>query len=192
MEEQTAVEQTDQEPTQVSSEVDNAQEESLEDLLKDYDSQEEPETPVKQQEPAIDRNRLAAVEAYMQQQMQTQNRSAIDEAAKSVKQAAGEVGANIPDRLFRGALRDEAAENPAIEAAFNDRFNNPIKWEKIITQLGSKIAKDLTPKDSRATESWNAVEGAMHSASTSNQEETMPDFNKMSDAEFAKWKIENG
>ena len=179
--------QTDQEPKQESGEVDDAQD--LDSILKEYDDQEAKPAPQPQKQPDDD---VAYLKQFVEQQRVKEVQSAVSEAANSVKKAAGEAANHIPDYLIEDALHGEARRNPRIEKAFEDRFNNPQGWNKVVEALGKKIAKDLTPTDRKATESWDAVESAVHSSSTSQNTETAPpDFGKMSDAEFNKWKSEN-
>lgn len=160
----------------------------LDSLLKDFETEERP---VQQEAPKVDDERLMRIEEFMRRQEMQEFNTALDEAAGGLKKASGEAVSGIPDRYFRGILRDEAVTNPNIEKAFNERHAKPEKWNDILTALGKKISNEFKT-DKQATESWNAVEGAIHSASTSTEQDNMPDFNKMTDAEFTQWKLRHG
>jgi len=179
-------EQTNTDPPQEPVEEPN-----LDELLAEYQEPETPEKPEPAATPTTEE--MSEFRSMMDERRVEKQNAGLNEAAKMVKTSAGEVAANIPDWMLVGAMREEATRNPKIEQIFNERDHNPDAWNKVATALGKKIAGDLTPTDKQSTESWNAVESAVHSASSSTpQPESLPDFNKMSDLEFQAWKMENG
>lgn len=191
---QAVVDDTDQESQQTSNEVDNAQDDDLDTLLKEFDTtdQENAEPAREQQsEATVSQEDVAEIRQFRQERQQAAVKEAFAESAKLVKEAAGEIGNSVPEWIFEGALLREDFNNPKIGEAFQNRDKNPEAWSKIAASIGKKIASDFKT-DRSATESWNAVESAQRSASTSTAEESLPDFNKMTDSEFAKWKMENG
>jgi len=173
------------EPTQVSPDAAVAQEPDIDSLLAEYTPPAEPEKPVA---PAPQTDELAEMRALYAQISAERMAEGLNESARMVKKAAGEVAANIPEKLFRGALRDEAAGNPKIEQIFNNRTNDPTAWERVATALGKKIASDFQPVDSASTESWSAVEAAQRSSSTTTpspaQDVGANELRDMTDAEF--------
>lgn len=192
MTQQAEVTETNQEPTQASGEVENAQDEvSLDSLLSEYDEpKEEPKAAPQPEVPQISPD----VQNFMNRQIKKENDQAINEAAKIMKESVGDT--NLTEKWFKGQLHLAGAEDPRIIDAFNNRDNAPKQWEAIVKGIATDLAKELAPTDQSATESWNAVASAVHSASTS-APKTEPGFSEkdlknMSDAEFQAFKKQHG
>jgi len=160
----------------------------LDALLNEYQEPVKAEPPVKtEQTPSTDE--MTEFRMMMEQNRVEKQNEGLNEAAKMVKSSAGDAAGNMPEWMFVGALREEATRNPNLEKVFNERGQNPEAWNKVASALGKKIAHDLNPTDKQATDSWNAVESAVHSSSSSNPvEEAPPNLNKMNDAEFSAYK----
>jgi hypothetical protein len=169
-----------------------AQEPDLDSLLAEYDQPQvdEPQTPTPQVAPTTDE--VAEMRQMLSESRADKLDAGLTESAQMVKTAAGDSAANIPEWVFKGALREEAVRNPTIERIFNDRAANPTAWNRVASALGKKIAQDMTPTDRASTDSWNAVDAAVHSSSTTTPttkpEVTSKDLRKMSNAEFAAHK----
>ena len=187
---ESVVEKTDEQPSQATPEVENAQEDSLDDLLKEFDTPDETqESQETQTAPTVSPDDIAEIRQFRAEREKEQIKNALNESSRMAKEAAGLEG--VPDWVFEARLHKEAFDNPKVGQAFMNRDSNPEAWKKVVASIGKTIASDYKT-DGKATESWNAVEGAMHSASTSKDTDTPVDFNKMSDSEFMKWKIQNG
>ena len=180
---------TDVEPTQVSTDADVAQEPDLDSLLAEYDQPKVDEPPVQTPQVAPTTDEVAEMRQMLAESRADKLDAGLSESARMVKTAAGESAANIPDWVFKGALREEAVRNPTIERIFNERGSNPDAWNRVAGALGKKIAQEMTPTDKASTDSWNAVDAAVHSSSTTTPqtkpEVTSKDLRNMTNAEFA-------
>ena len=162
---QAVVEDTNAEPTEASAEVEDAQEQSLDSILAEYEIPKEEPKP-QPEVPQISSNEVEEVKQMLASHKEHELLKGLNESASIIKQAAGEKATNIPDWMIRGALREEAIQNPTIEKIFYDREADPAAWNRVASALGKKIAEDLSV-DKASTDSWKAVESAVHSASTS-------------------------
>ena len=180
---QAEVNDTNTEAQQPSVEVENAQEQSLDTLLSEYD-----ETPKEAQEPqptAPQPTVTPDVQAFMDRQIKKETTEAIHNSAAVLKKAAGDT--NLSEKWFEGQLHVAANNDPRIYSAFENRDQNPGAWNNILNSLGKQIAKELTDAasiDKASTDSWNAVEASVHSASTSKVTESEPNWGAMTDSEF--------
>ncbi len=187
---QSVNETPDAEPNQAPAEAVVAQEPDLDSLLAEYDQPEEvkPSTP----EPTEAQPTAAEViemRQMLQESRETKVADGLTEAAGFVKQAAGDIAANIPDRAFRGLLREADIENPKIGEIFRNRANDPQAWKDVATAIGKRFASELMPVDDASTKSWEAVSAAVHSSSTTTPKpaEAIDDnkLKSMTDSEFA-------
>lgn len=175
-------------PAQETGEVENAQEEvSLDSLLSEYN---EPIEEPKKEEPQPTASYSPDVQTFMERQIKKDNDLALHEASKAMKAVVGDV--NLSNKWFEGQLHLAASKDPRLIQAFNNREASPKQWEAVVNTLGKELAQELTPTDQAATDSWNAVESAVHSASTSKVTEAAPDFGSMTDSEFMAWKVKHG
>lgn len=184
--EQAVVEEVDAGSQETPAEAENAQDD-LDTLLAEYSDPPEETPPPAAPAPATDEN--ADIRAFMAEQNRRDVASGLSESAQMIKAAAGEAAANLPDYLFEAELHRSAFTNSAITRAFDERGSKPEGWKKITDALGRKMAKDLAPTDGQSTDSWNAVESAVHSASTSRSTPDKPltakELRDMPDADFA-------
>ena len=188
---QAEVVETNPEPTQVSAAVEDAQEPSLDSLLAEYEEpKEEPKVEAPQQVAPISPD----VQSFMNRQIKKENDQAISEAANSLRESVGET--NLSAKWFEGQLHLAGSKDPRLIEAFENRDQNPSKWEGIVKALGNELKSDLAPVDAAATESWNAVEASVRSASTSAPKQahsfSEKDLKKMSDADFETFRKEQG
>jgi len=189
MSEEQAVSTTETDPPQESVVPETTAQDDLDTLLNEYEEKPVVEAPPVETAPEIAPDRLEAVEAFMQRQDKVDTNTALSDAATLFKNSAGEaIGGRSKDEI-EGLIHLEAFRNPKIAQAFQDRFNSPEKWSKTVQALGKRFAENATKTDTKSTESWDAVDSAMHSASSSTAtEEIMPDVAKMSDQEFLQFK----
>ena len=188
---QAEVVETNPEPTQVSAAVEDAQEPSLDSLLAEYEEpKEEPKEEAPQQVAPISPD----VQSFMNRQIKKENDQAISEAANTLRESVGET--NLSAKWFEGQLHLAGSKDPRLIEAFENRDQNPSKWEGIVKALGNELKSDLAPVDAAATESWNAVEASVRSASTSAPKQapsfSEKDLKKMSDADFETFRKEQG
>jgi hypothetical protein len=181
---QAEVNDTNTEAQQPSAEVENAQEPSLDSLLSEYDETPK-EAPQQEPQPSAPQPTVSPdVQAFMDRQIKKEQDESIHNAAVSLREAAGQP--NLSEKWFEGQLHVAANHDPRIYSAFENRDKNPGAWTSILNSLGKTIAKELTDSatDQASTDSWNAVEASVHSASTSKVTESEPNWGSMSDAEF--------
>ena len=179
---QAEVNDTNPEAQQPSAAVENAQDPSLDSLLSEYDETPK-EAPQQESQPSATQP-TADMQAFMDRQIQKETTQAINESAKALRDAVGDT--NLSERWFEGQLHVAANQDSRIMSAFNNRENNPGAWDSILNALGKELSKEINqaPTDSASTDSWNAVEASVHSASTSKVTESAPNYGAMTDAEF--------
>ena len=197
MSEQTMTETPDTEQPNAPVENEISASDELDALLDSY-KPEEPAPPATPEPtaPAVNPDTIAQFEQFMAKQQATEAKTALAETAQLMKKEAGEVASGLPDDVFEGQLHLEASRNPKIGELFNNREKDPEAWNKISATLGKKIAEKLNPPDKHTTESWAAVDSALHNSSTSapKQETTVDSktLSGMSDQEFAAMQKQMG
>ena len=172
---------------------DSSAQDNLDTLLSEYDKpDQEQQTP----KPTAQDDDIQSVVQWAKSQQEREIRDStqrdLKAATELMKEAAGDVPVKIPDEVFEGVLYKRADNDPRIMKAWLNRAANPDGWSKVIRSLGKEIAKQFVPTDQKATESWDAVRSATHSASTSKAGSDAPNFSAMTDAEFQRWKMEHG
>ena len=173
----------------VSTEESGASEPDLDSLLSEFDESESSKEEPKVEQPASDD--VQWLKAQRVQYEKEQQDKALSEAAGIIKETLGELPIQLPEYALKGILQQKAYEDSdgRLIKAFNNRFSQPEKWKSIVKAIGKQVSKDFAPKDTQATNSWNAVESAVHSASTSSsQNSSEPNLKEMSDQEFAAYK----
>ena len=112
----------------------------------------------------------------------------------TIREVVGDT--NLSDKWFEGQLHLAASKDPRLTEAFQNRETNPSKWGSIVKAIGQELKSELAPVDAAATESWNAVEASVRSASTSTPKEApavdAKALKKMSDADFEAYRKEMG
>lgn len=152
-------------------------EQSLDDLLNEFDSGE-PEQ--KEEKPE---KRDPEIERLIQRETQRD----IAEAVKSVKESH-DVLKGRSDKLVHRYLEGEAAEDKRIQKAWIDREANPKAWSKVLKGLGEKMAKEFEDvPDPQLTADRESARDAVRGSSTDTPPETKitnEDLDGLSDAEF--------
>jgi len=176
-------------PPQDSTTETTAQDD-LDTLLNEYQEPvKEPEVKPEAQ-PEVSPDRLAAVEQFMERQDKKDTTTALSDAAEVFKASAGESANGRSNDDIEGLIHLEAFRNPKIAEVFQNRFVNPEKWKATVSALGKKFSENASNTDQAATDSWNAVDSALHSSASSNSNtDTAPNLNKMSDPEFEEYKM---
>ncbi len=187
---QAMTNETEAEP-KVSAEESGASEPDLDTLLSEYESESSKEEPQVAQPEADDINWLKGQRAAYEREQQDK---ALSEAAGIIKETIGELPIEISERVYKGVLQQMAYEDQdgRLVKAFQNRFKDPSKWQTVVKTVAKEIKKDFIPKDKQATESWNAVESAVHGAQSSSSTEKPVDVSKMTDLEFLHYKAKLG
>lgn len=160
----------------------------LDTLLAEFDqSTKKPaDSPPEPKKPALDEQAVASINFLTERVRQ-------EDVAKSVKNIFGDL--DIDEDMKRAWLVAKAGQNPAIEQAFNNRFNDPGTWQKFEKSLAKEVDKKYGSKfskvDEDATADHAAVAHAVRGASAKVAAEPPPDFSKMSDAELRRYTQEN-
>jgi len=187
---QAEVETPNTEAPQPSVDDAIAQEPSLDSLLSEYEEPQEEPKPEPQKVAPISPD----IQSFMNRQIRKENDQAVSEAASQLREAVGET--NLSAKWFEGQLHLAGSKDPRLMDAFSNRENNPSKWNDIVKALGQELKSDLAPVDAAATESWNAVEASVRSASTSTpkpaSEIDEKALKKMTDSEFESYRKEMG
>ena len=187
-EEQQAVIQENESEAKPSDESQDAQEQDLDSLLKEYESEDKTEETQESTQQVAQSEDIQWLRQQRAEYEREQTEKAVTEAASMLKESIGDLPITMPDYVFEGILHQKASKDPRIIEAFNKRFTNPGGWQKIVKATGKQLSQDLQPKDQKATDSWNAVESAVHSASTSSPQQQDVDVSKMTDTEFVAYK----
>ena len=183
---QAVVEQTD---AQATPAVEGAgAQDDLDTLLKEFEGTQETKSETKTEtKPDTTTEDREAIEWAKQQRVKTyldETRSAINEAAKAVK---GDLP--VDDELAEGFLHAKAFKDERFKQAFINREKSPDAWSKVLKGMNAEFAKKFADMpDAQVSEDRAAVAAAVRGASTKASEPTPPDFSKMSDAEFRKFK----
>jgi len=172
-------------PDNQVTEGSGAQEESLDELLSQFDSNQETPKPAEQPQAS----NIDDVVSYVNEERQ---RRQAEEEEADIKKAVTELQSGIKDgdlsyRMTRGFLEAYAVENPSVKKAFEYRHQNPRAWE-LAQRQALKELKDEISIDNKATQTSNDLAAAVHSASTSMPETETPNFSEMTDLQFQMYK----
>ena len=190
MTEQTVTTETDVES--VTSTEESGAQDDLDKLLADFDEEtssqsEQSDQGSEQPATSLDDEDKQFLQSLKEQETERQINEEIDRMSEHVPEDV-----TIPNDVLRAMVEYKAAKNPKIAEAFMRRHQNPEVWGKVSKSLVSDIAKGFQKQpDKKSTQDREAVIAAVQSASTSSQEESQPDFSKMNDAQYQKWKREN-
>lgn len=128
------------------------------------------------------------LEHYVQEGMRREASAAVDNAVKSIKEAAPQLGF-LEDRMIRGILVQEYQDDPSFKLAFDNRQLDPSLWNKIIRAKGKQLGASVKGlPDSQATQGREALRASVNtnSATGGTRQYTEADINAMSDAQFRK------
>ncbi len=126
--------------------------------------------------------RLEAIEARLaRQQVETDLKPVIAKLKGSMPEGFFD-DTEIEDYLAARAQRD-----PRLASAWQNRHDNPAAWGKVVDALGQQMAKKFASlPDKGATEDRAAVTAAVRGASTKAPEGKVPDYSRLSNAEYAE------
>lgn len=188
-EEQTSVAEEVKEESQTASETTGAQEESLDDLLKEFESVEE----TTEQTETESEDRVAKLERELAELRESQQRQQV---AGEIASIGAEIRGDLPAEVFddetmQAWLDARAAKDPRIQKAFINRSNAPTAWKNVVGALARDFQKRAAAlPDKQVTEDVDAVAAAVRSASTRTTEESSDisynDIRNLSDDEAEK------
>lgn len=155
-----------------------AQDQSLDDVLAEFDAgTETPAKPVEQ--PADDVTaRIKKLEQDAQERDQQDQlkdvQAAVTECVEQISTRLPE-DLSLPKRAVRGMVEVLAQDDKRIAQAFANRLSNPKAWDRVLGKLADEIADEF--KDAGEGSSNRAVAAAVRSASTraSEPEQTVDD-----------------
>lgn len=200
--ESTEAQKVDNGNVETETDAGSAQgEPSLEELLAEYDQkisnsgEQKKETPAKEDEEEIDDDKLKEKVKHLDKLEKARQKEVLDNDVKSaIKTVKGDL--NIPDDLAKGFLYT-LGDDPRFKLAFMQRQSNPDGWNKVLSGAKSKFNGFINSireevKKEFASESTDAVESAVRSASTKSSGGEKVDFSNMSDKEFEQFKSKLG
>jgi len=183
--------------TQVQAEAGNAQADDFAALLSEYSesvNKQQPSSPAPAAAPAdggdltlekrmemLERERLERQE----QELLAEVRQGVDRAVETLKPMLKDLPVKLPDKVIRGYLAETAQEDPRFMAAFENRANDPAKWDRIVAALGRKMRDEFgDPTDVAATETRAAVSAAVRASATRAPESDTKNWSTMSNKDF--------
>lgn len=195
-EKQTVADQTD--PGSTTSGEEGGAQDDLDSLLARWDnesSQEDSNESETGGQSSTDPNRrLDEVHATVQRLEKERVNERVmrlrrDTTEKMQEATSGQVGLTADD--WWHYLNGRASEDPRIQRAWENQDKDPKGWERVAVALAKDVAKRArnTP-DPEATADREAVESAVHSASSAPPASSGPseaDIRKMSDREFQEY-----
>lgn len=190
--EKSVVETTEEEQreTEAASKANDAQEENLDDLLKEFEGGEESTTEQKEEtEPDV--KQLAE---RLRQFEELQQRQAFE---TEMSELAATVRGDLPEEVFDNEvitsyLDAKARKDPRLQKAFMNRHNSPSQWNGIVKGVAREFQNKFKSLPNReATEDAHAVESAVRSASTkapeADEEISHEKARKMSDDDLREY-----
>lgn len=175
---------------------DGAQDDDLETLLAEFDSQAnaEPDNSGKNviqqaQQAQIDPKHIETLVSYVGSKMQEEQDQ---EFKKSVDKSVNTVLENLPEDkrispvLAEGFLHKKASSDPRFAKAFQERDKNPKMWNSMLKAASKDLLKELSV-DRKVTNNVAAAAAAVRSSS-SNQPNSPLNVASMSDSEFEDYK----
>lgn len=190
IEEQQAVAESPDEPVKPESEVGTdarEQEDDLDALLNQYDTQTQPAPEPKPETVEGTDSDLK----YIRERMDAMDKKVADSEFRSdmnsaIKQVRGELSAEILDDGFVEAYIDgQARGDPRLAKAWSERHANPQQYDKVLTSMGRNLAKKFANMpDAQATEDREAVTAAVSGASKQAPEGKATEYSGMSDGEY--------
>jgi len=162
------------------------QEESLDDILADFDQQMQPAQQYEQpQEP----DRIANIEQHIMMQQQQQVRAEIDGEMNKLK-GLNDALANMNTRDLEGLVTARVQQDPRIGNAFAQRHSNPAAWDRVLQSMSQDIGKIFDRPDPGVSEDQKAMRAAVETQPdiTEPDAPNTKDLNNMNDAEFAHYK----
>src|SRR3990167_11529412 len=131
---------------------------------------------------------LTAQVAYL---VEKETNSAVNEAVQHVKAGLVDLDVNVSDKVVKSMLNIMAVEDPRVKTAFDGRFENPARWDRVLKGAVKEIAKEFTV-DQQLTRDRETVANAIRGSKTVNADSNVS-FEKFqknaSDYQIQEWKL---
>ena len=185
MTEQTVVDEVKDE-AKPSPETDNAQDDSLESLMKEFESVQEPPKEAKGEQASEDISEdVRWIRSMREQEESKRTREAIDQTIGALKDGI-DCPVDMPNEWWEGRLDVAARKDPRLTQAWLSRESKPEAWKKIQAHLKKQLESELSVRRD-LTDDRDAVTAAVRSASKAPVRESVAhDFDNMSDADFRR------
>lgn len=178
MSEETSVAEEVKEEPLAAPETPGAQEESLDDLLKEFEGVEDkPEQTVTEPD-----DKLATLERQLRELQESQQRK---EVADEITTLGATIRGELPSEIFddatmRAWLEARAQEDPRLQKAFLQRHQTPTAWKKVVDGMARDFQSRASKlPDKQVTEDVEAVAAAVRGASTKAPEESDVEMSAM-------------
>ena len=181
---QTVTDSTD-EQAKPATEATGAPEKSVEDLLKEFDTQAEPKADAPKGDGRLDKI-LDFVETKAVEEANDRTNRDIKDA---VTTAIGD--SELDPEYVEGKLHYRANTDPQFRNAWLNRHEKPEQFKQVVRALGKEMASTMKSNvDQSVTDDRASVAAAVRSQSTkpADAPPSSKDIRKMSDAEFTRFK----
>jgi len=173
--------------TQPDAEVAETPKDDLDTILAEFDQQVEdkPETDSN----ANEGPRMKVVEDYIQAQQEKDTRRAITESVTQLKEFDKSLN-GVGNVAIEGFLQLKAQRDTRIADAFHKRDENPDGWQRVLKGMAHEFSQEFKAPDAQITEDRNAMRAAVETQPETSDSEapSVSDLNRMSDAEFLRYK----
>jgi len=182
--EKTVVEQDDKAVSEETAKPEDAQDDDLDSLLKEFESGSETRSETKDgdQEDAL-ATKVQSLEARLAQQ----------DFQAVVSNVRGDLDVD-PD-FVEGWLEARARKSTSLATAYANRRNDPQKWAKVEAKLNKELVGMFPRVDKEATEVHDTITSSVRSASTRTAEsddDTPADIGTWPQHKFEAWVKEQG
>lgn len=170
---------------------------TLDELLNSFNPDtDEPQTAkadkgTKAEAPPVDPGKIARLEKFAEQYEATETQREIETLVKSIK-GDHETLADLPDMAVSGWLQEVARKDSRVLNAWMSRHSKPDQWQTVVKGLGSRMAKEVSPKkDAKLSADREAAAAAVRNRGTAPPETpaiSNAEMDKMSDSDFDNWK----
>lgn len=163
-----------------------AQGQSLDETLNAIDGEFDKDTKGSRTEPDQDNVKLADLQSKVDQMSTQMTDSDIN---KAVDVIAESIDKEVPKPALKGMLSNMAVDDPRITKAFENRYNDPKAWQKVLGAATKTIAKEFANlPDKQLNDDRDAVSNAVRGASNTTSKDETPNLDKLSDPEFETYK----
>lgn len=162
--------------------------EDLDTLLAKFDQEFDQGKKVATEPKTVDKT--AVLEESVNQLQKQLSNADFEKAIDMVSTELGDL--KLPRAAIKGTLNGYANENPALVKAFENRYNDPTGWNKVMKATAKKMSKDFEGLvvDKTLTEDRSAIAAVVRGASkTAAPEGEAPNFSGWSDNRFNHWKL---
>jgi hypothetical protein len=175
----------DETNTQPDAEVAETPTDDLDQILSEFDTSVTPEPAAAEPSKA----RMDMVEEFIQQQQAKETRVAIQDSVEKFKGFDSALS-NVGSTAVEGYINLMAQRDTRIADAFHKREENPDAWGRVLKSMAGEFSKEFKGPDAQITEDRNAMRAAVESQPDTVEQDgpTVRDLNKMSDAEFHRYK----